>query len=142
MAAAPAGPDTRPPSFPQRRNLHRKNVQEIKQITTKCTLSDGCLQVTVSGSDHPRIGLDGASSTDTFEFVFLQNTQASDLSLGRKPSDFIEEDLPPLANSKWPKRYWVTPVKAPCSWPNNSEAIKSRCIAAQFTLTNAREDRR
>jgi hypothetical protein len=100
LAAAPAGPDTRPPSFPQRRNLHRKNVQAIKQITSKRTLSDGSLQVTVSGSDHPRIGLDGASSTDTFEFVFLQNTQVSDLSLGRKASDFIEEDRASLGQLK------------------------------------------
>jgi hypothetical protein len=28
-------------------------------------------------------------------------------------------------------------VKEPFSWPNNSEAIKSRGMAAQFTLTNA-----
>jgi hypothetical protein len=32
-------------------------------------------------------------------------------------------------------------VKAPSSCPNNSEAINSRGIAAQFTLTNAREVR-
>ena len=102
LAAALAGSDTRPPSFPQRRNLHRKNVQAIKQITSKRTFSDGSLEVTVSGSDHPRIGLDGASSTDTFEFVFLQNTQASDLSLGRKPSDFIEEDRASLGQLKAP----------------------------------------
>ncbi len=32
-------------------------------------------------------------------------------------------------------------MKAPFSWPNNSEAISSRGIAEQFTLTNAREAR-
>jgi hypothetical protein len=35
---------------------------------------------------------DGPSSTDTFEFMFLQNTQQSDLSLGWKLAYFIEED--------------------------------------------------
>ena len=37
-----------------------------------------------------------------FEFVFLQNTQESDLSLGRKLSDFIEEDLASLEGSSLP----------------------------------------
>ncbi len=32
-------------------------------------------------------------------------------------------------------------MKAPFSWPNSSDAIKSRGIAEQFTLTNAREER-
>ena len=35
-----------------------------------------------------------------FEFVFLQNTQESDLSLGRKLSDFIEEDRASLKGSQ------------------------------------------
>jgi hypothetical protein len=51
------------------------------------------LCVSVSGSsNHPNIGLDGSNSTDTLEFVFLQNTQQSDLRLGRKLSNFIEKD--------------------------------------------------
>jgi hypothetical protein len=36
--------------------------------------------------------LDGPSSADTLKFVFLQNTQQSNLCLGRKLSDFVEED--------------------------------------------------
>jgi hypothetical protein len=35
-----------------------------------------------------------------FEFVFVQNTQESDLSLGRKLSDFIEEDRASLKGSQ------------------------------------------
>jgi hypothetical protein len=36
--------------------------------------------------------MDGSISADTLKFVFLQNTQESDLSLGRKLADLIEED--------------------------------------------------
>jgi hypothetical protein len=64
--------------------------------------------------------MDGSSSTDTLKFAFLQNAQESDLALGRKLSDFIDEDRAPFGNSKRPKRRWVAPVKAPFSWPNNS----------------------
>jgi len=66
----------------------------------------------------------------------------SNLGLGRKLSDFIEEDRAPAASSNRPSRRCNAPVKEPFSWPNNSEAIKSRGIAAQLTQTKAREERR
>ena len=50
--------------------------------------------------------------------------------------------MPPSANSNRPRRCCNAPVKEPFSCPNNSEAIKSRGMAAQLTLTNAREERR
>jgi len=43
-----------------------------------------------------------ATNTDTFEFMFLQNTQESDLCLGRKLSDFIEEDRASFGQLKAP----------------------------------------
>src|SRR6266852_8870342 len=75
-------------SFPQRRHLDRKNVEPVKEVAPKCASSDSRLQVTVRGSNHPNIRSDGYSSTDTLEFMFLQNTQKSDLGFGRKLSDF------------------------------------------------------
>src|SRR5260370_9688418 len=78
--------------FPQRRHLDGKNVEPVKEAAANGSRGDGRLQLTVSGSDHPNIGSNGASSPDTLEFVFLQNTQESDLGLGGKLSDFIEED--------------------------------------------------
>src|SRR5260370_3440799 len=83
-------------SFPQRRHLNRKNVEPVKQVATKGAGSDGCPQVTVRGCNHSNICLDGSSSADTFKFVFLQNTQDSDLGLEGKLSDFIEEDCASL----------------------------------------------
>ena len=82
------------PSFPQRRYLDRKNVEPIKEIAPKGARIDGRLQVTVGGGNDANIRPDGSSSTDTFEFMFLQNTQESDLGLSRNLSDFIEEDRP------------------------------------------------
>jgi hypothetical protein len=52
--------------------------------------------------------------------------------------------VPPSASSKLPARRCRAPVKAPFSWPNNSDEIKEGGIAAQLTLTKARvarEDR-
>ena len=69
--------------------------------------------------------------------MFLQNTQERDLSFGRKLSDFIEEDRASFGQLKAPYASLSAPVNAPFSWPNNSDAIRSRGMAAQFTLTKA-----
>src|SRR5713101_3542485 len=67
-------------SFSQCRNFNRKDVEPVKQVAPEHARSDGSLQIAVSGSNHSNIGLDGSGSTDTFEFVFLQNTQERDRS--------------------------------------------------------------
>jgi hypothetical protein len=47
--------------------------------------------------------------------------------------------VPSSASSNRPTRLCKAPVNAPRSCPNNSEAISEAGIAAQFTLTKARE---
>src|SRR5258707_6520606 len=89
--------------FPQRRNLDRKNVKPVTEATPERARSDGRLQIAVSSSDHPNIRSDGSSSTNTLELVFLQNAQQSDLGLGRKLSDFIEEDSASFSQLKPPQ---------------------------------------
>jgi len=66
--------------------------------------------------------------------MLLQNTKQSNLSLGWKFSDFVEEDSahlpaqtgPGAAESRREGTLFMT---------EHSEAIRSRGIAAQFTLT-------
>src|SRR6266481_1815259 len=89
-------------SFAQRRHLDGKNVEAVKEVTPEYVRSDGRLQVTIGGSNHANVRSDRSSSTDTFEFMFLQDTQESDLCLGRKLSDFIEEDRASFSQLKAP----------------------------------------
>jgi len=63
------------------------------------------------------------------------------VSIGSSPTS-SRKIVPPSANSNRPTRRCTAPVKEPFSCPNNSEAIKSRGMAAQLTLTRAREERR
>src|SRR5271156_4695826 len=79
-------------SFSKRRHLNREDIQPIKQITTKGPSADGSLQVTIGGCNHPNVSMDSTSAADTIKLVFLQNTKQSNLSLGWKFSDFVEED--------------------------------------------------
>src|SRR5260370_16441152 len=98
---------------PERGDLNGKNVEPVKEVAPEHTLSDGGLQIAVSSRNHPDIGLDGSSSTDTFEFVFLQNMQERDLGLGRELSDFIEEDRAPFGQLKAPQAPLISPRHAP-----------------------------
>src|SRR6266550_5225206 len=79
-------------SFPQRRNLNRKNVEAVKQIAAKCTSSDGSLQVAIGGGDDPYVSADRLIATHTLKLTFLQNTQQRNLSFRGQFADFIEEE--------------------------------------------------
>src|SRR5258707_1862371 len=99
--------------FPQRRHLNRENVEPVKEVTPERARSDGRFQIAVSGGNHPNIRSDGSSSTDTTELVFLQNAQKSDLGLGGKLSDFIEEDGASFGQLKAPQKPLGSPRRAP-----------------------------
>src|SRR5579862_5312487 len=88
------------PSFPQGRDLNRKNVEPVKQVAPERSRSDGSLQITVGGGNHANIGPHGSSATDTLKFVFLQNTQKRDLGFGGKLSNLVKEDSAPFGQFK------------------------------------------
>src|SRR5258708_21605630 len=69
------------PSFPQRRHLDGKNVEPAKEVTPEYACRDSRLQVTIRRSNHADIRSDAPSPTTTFDFMFLQNTQDTDLGL-------------------------------------------------------------
>src|SRR5712692_3545506 len=79
-------------SLSKRRNLDRENLQAIKQITTEGPSADGGLQVTIGGCNHPDVSADSTTAADTLKLVLLQNTKQSNLSLGWKFSDFVQEE--------------------------------------------------
>src|SRR6267143_931933 len=66
-------------SFPQRRHLDGENVKAVKKVAPEYACSDGSFQIAVSCSNYANIRSDRSRSTDAFEFMFLQNTQESDL---------------------------------------------------------------
>src|SRR5260370_26289190 len=68
-------------SFSQCRNFNQKDVEPVKHVTTKHACSDSACKSHIGGGNHSNISSNGSSSTDTFEFMFLQNTQESDLCL-------------------------------------------------------------
>jgi hypothetical protein len=102
-------------SFPQWRNLNRKNVETIKQIATKCTRGDGSLQVAIGGGNDPHVRSDRLIATHTLKLPLLQNTQQRNLSFRGQLTDFVKEDgafFSKLESTQPPQQ---CPVKAPLS---------------------------
>jgi hypothetical protein len=123
----------------------RKHVQPIEEIAAERAGLDRRLQVAVRGGDDAHVDAHRCAPSDALELALLQDTEQCDLRLHRQLADFVEEEGPPCASSKRPRRRWVAPVNAPFSWPKSSDAMSSRGIAAQLTLTkapDARADRR
>src|SRR5260370_25003374 len=60
-----------------------RNVCEISELCSGIRRGerDGSLQSAICCSNRPNIGSGGCSSTDTFAFMFLQNTQETILCL-------------------------------------------------------------
>src|ERR1700730_1173969 len=78
-------------SFPQWRNLNRKNVEAVKQIATKCTRGDGGLQVAIGGGDDPHVSSNRLIATHTLKLPLLQNAQERNLSFCGQLTDFVKE---------------------------------------------------
>src|SRR5258708_10063508 len=79
-------------SFSKRRHLDREDIQPIKQITAERASANGGLQVTIGGCNHPNVSANSTGAANTLKLVFLQNSKQSNLSLGWKVSDFVEEN--------------------------------------------------
>ncbi len=56
-------------------------------------------------------------------------------SIGMSPIS-SRNSVPPSACSKRPELRVLAPVNAPFSWPNNSDSMRSRGIAAMLMATN------
>src|SRR5260370_623868 len=124
-------------SVPPRRQKDEKNVEPVKQVNTKGSSRDSGLQLQIGRRKHAHIRSDGSSSTDTFEFMFLQNTQESDLCLGRKLSDFVEEDRASFSQLKAPQ--------APLSCPGEGALLMAeqfRCDQVAWNCGAVNTDKR
>src|SRR5580693_1250780 len=79
-------------SLPQGRQLNGKDVHPVKQVAAELAGFNRGLQVAIRGGDHPHVGANRPSPSDTLKFALLQNTQKSNLSVCREISNLVEED--------------------------------------------------
>ena len=75
-------------------------MQPIEEIAPKRLIDEGSVQIAIGGCNHPNVGADRLSSTDTLEFALLENAQKRALRIRRKLADLIEEDRPSFSELK------------------------------------------
>ena len=61
--------------FPQGRQLQVNNVETVKQILPKETVSYMILQITIGGGHGPNIGVPGFVLANAFEFLVFEEAQ-------------------------------------------------------------------
>jgi hypothetical protein len=120
----------------QRRQPQRHDVEAEEQVLAEQALLDQDAQVLVGRRDDAHVGLDRRAAADGGVFALLQHAQQPRLRLHRHVADLVEEQRAALGLLEAAGARVLAPVKAPFSWPNSSDSIRSRGIAAMLTATN------
>jgi len=110
-------------------------MQTIVEILAKRALLDHRQQIAVRRRHQADVGAQRARGAEALEGVLLQHAQELGLQLEGEVADFIEEQRPPLASSKRPRRCVMAPVNAPFSCPNSSLSSSPVGMAAQLSVT-------
>ncbi len=122
---------------PERRHLHRDDVQPVEEVLAEAALGDQIGQRLVRGGDHPHVDPDRLVPADPLHRLLLQRPQHLGLGPERHVADLVEEERAARRPARTsPAAAPMAPVKAPFSWPNSSDSISSSGMAAQLTSTN------
>ena len=121
----------------QRRQAQRHDVEAEEQVFAEQALLDQRPQVLVGGGDDAHVALDRRAAANRRVFALLEHAQQPRLRLHRHVADLVEEQRAALGLLEAARcERLLAPVKAPFSWPNNSDSIRSRGIAAMLMATN------
>src|SRR5260370_13239061 len=77
--------------FAQRRQMQRKHVQAVEQITAEFFFFDGTNQIAIGGGDQPHVHPDRLRASQALELLILQNAQQLGLQLQRDVSYLVEQ---------------------------------------------------
>ena len=120
----------------QRRQPQRHDVEAEEQVLAEQALLDQDAQVLVGRGDDADVGLDRRAAADGRVLALLEHAQQPGLRLHRHVADLVEEQRAAFGLLEAAGTAALAPVKAPFSWPNSSDSMSSRGIAAMLIATN------
>ena len=82
--------------------MDRKYLQPIIKVLSKCPLFDHRNQITMGGCNHPNIYLVRVVAPESFEFLFLQDSEQLRLKLQRDVAYFIQKESTLIRQFKAP----------------------------------------
>ena len=80
------------PALPQRWQRDRKHIETVVEVTAKFVPLHHLNQIPVCRRDEPNVYLVSASAAQTFELLFLQDTQQFRLQRRRNIPHFVQEE--------------------------------------------------
>src|SRR6266436_5004231 len=75
----------------QRRDSNRENIEAVEQILSEGAFRHCYTQVRVCSREYSYVHLNCLTATNSFEFPFLENSQQSNLGLGREVTHLVQE---------------------------------------------------
>jgi hypothetical protein len=125
-------------SISEGRHADRKNIQPVKHVLPKRACRHSSPEVAIGrGDDANSTEIGWLLPTRSNSRSWITRSSVILVPIGSSPISSRKIVLP-WADSKRPRRRCNAPVKAPLSWPNNSEAISEGGMAAQFTRIKGR----
>jgi hypothetical protein len=92
-----------------RRHFDGKYVEAVKEVLAKASTGHSGCQFAVRRRDDSNVDSNRLCSADSLELPLLQDSQESDLGVGRKFSNFIKKDRASFGQLKTPQ----TPLSCP-----------------------------
>ena len=125
-----------PATQAQGRHLDVHDVQPVVQVLPEASGLDVGGEVAVGRRDDADVHtFTAAAAADTLERPLLQHLKQLHLGQDGILADLVEEQRPPSACSKRPRRRWSAPVNDPFSCPNSSLSRSDSASAAQWRET-------
>jgi hypothetical protein len=81
-------------AIPQGRQRYRKYIQAVVQVAAKFLTVHHSLEIPVRRGDETYVYAMGATTSETFEFLFLQDTEELRLQCEWHIADFIKKKSP------------------------------------------------
>src|SRR5258707_7944353 len=75
----------------QRGDLNREDIEPVEQVLPEGAFSYGCTQVRVCSRDYSHVYRNCLTAPNSFEFSLLENSQQSNLGLGRQVTYFVQK---------------------------------------------------
>src|SRR4029077_6260070 len=76
-------------SLAQRGDLNREDIEPVEQVLPEGAFSYSCTQVRVCSRDYSHVYRNCLTAPNSLEFALLENSQQSNLGLGREVTYFV-----------------------------------------------------
>lgn len=116
--------------------MEANNVEAMEQVFAKLVFFNQMFKVLVRGGDNSHVDFNRLVAAHAVKLAVRQHSQQPGLNFQRHIADFIQKQRAAVRLFKSTLTDLTRAGKAPFSWPNSSDSIRSLGIAAMLRAIN------